>query len=486
MEVEWEDGTGVRQKWSSWMPTWDSSWYGAEKLLPASVYDISICFKVHVPGGPWPLHKVDRQSSCMWVMNKDCHIEEVVWLRSNELSLAEGVDITFELKGPATACYLWRAWNTANTGTRKDWEVWEDISSRPVRQDFSETLDAADGAAPLSASLGNPALFFKCTTKRMCAALRVLLDVHRETLHGLVELDRQFTQQWVGTNVGNTTSASLGIGSAVMLFVALPVGIGLGVGSAVTAGLTFAGDILADRAHHSTLRKQLSRDAASAFVVSELVREWLQAQQTLGSSGKQNMSLTVSAIPTPARSAAADAIDGGLGAGSVVNSAAGHLVHVAGASQVAGIAGALIQTGVAIRGWTSMNSGQQIVREKIQEMACRIFQIQHLLAAVDRLECHVCCESITLADDVRRCKDRFHCFHAQCVAHLEQLGQHLCPKCSGELSATLELMVESAATYKQSLLTERLSSAGKHGCLGSVGTGSCCNIQRAPRETLRA
>merc|ERR1719491_2577354 len=161
-----------------------------------------------------------------------------------------------------------------------------------------------------------------------------------------MELDGQFTHQWLGTNVGNTTSASLGIGSAVMLFVALPVGIGLGVGSAMTAGLTFAGDILADRAHHSSLRKQLSRDVSSAFVVSQLVKEWVKAQQTLGSSGKQQVSLTVSAVPTPARSTAANrAIDVGLGAGSVVNGAAGHMVHIAGASQVAGIAGALIQTG---------------------------------------------------------------------------------------------------------------------------------------------
>lgn len=308
--------------------------------------------------------------------------------------------------------------------------------------------------------------------------LRALLEVHRETLQGLVELDGQFTSQWVGTNVGNTTSASLGIASAVCLFVVLPVGIGLGVGSAVTAGLTFAGDTLADRAHHSTFRKQLSRDASSAFVVSELVKEWVQAQQTLGSSGNQQLSLTVSKVATPARTTAADhAIDGGLGAGSVVNGAAGHIVHVAGASQVAGIAGALIQTGVAIRGWTTMNSGQQIVRDKIREMSCRILQIQHLLAAVDRLECHICSDSITLIDDVRRCKDYFHCFHARCIQHLVRFRKEHCSSCGGELTPEVELMVESAANYKRGLLAQSLVSGSG---------GGCCNIQRATAETVRA
>jgi hypothetical protein len=79
MEVEWEDGTGIRQHWSSWMPTWDSSWYGAEKLLPSSVYDICVRFKGHGPGGPWVIPKVDRHSHCSWVMRLDgTHEEEVI------------------------------------------------------------------------------------------------------------------------------------------------------------------------------------------------------------------------------------------------------------------------------------------------------------------------------------------------------------------------------------------------------------------------
>merc|ERR1719359_652551 len=138
-------------------------------------------------------------------------------------------------------------------------------------------------------------LYYKCTTKRMCAALRALVEVHRQTLQVLKELDRQFASQWVGTNVGNTTSASLGIASAVCLFVVPPLGIGLGIGSAIAAGLTFTGDTLADRAHHSTFRKQLSKDAWNAFVAAELLKEWVQAQHTIGSSGKSLTLVSASA-----------------------------------------------------------------------------------------------------------------------------------------------------------------------------------------------
>jgi hypothetical protein len=384
--------------------------------------------------------------------------------------MTEGIDVTFELAGPATGCYLVRAWNAANMGIPRSWEVWDDKRSRPFFQECSVTLEAADGAAPLSVALGNPSLYFKCTTKRMCAALRALLEVHRETLQVLAELDRQFTGQWVGTNVGNTTSASLGIASAVMLFVVPPVGIGLGVGSAITAGITFTGDALADRAHHSTFRRQLSKDAWNAFVVAGLLKEWVQAQQTLGSSGKQS-NFSVSAPSTSCGSKLEQAIDGGLAAGSVVSGAASRVATgVAGACQVLGIAGALIQTGVAIRGWTSTTSGQQIVRGKIQELSCRILQIQHLLATVDRLECPICSENITLADDVCHCKNRLHCYHARCM---RRFRKRECPDCGGELIPEVVLMIESAPRYMQ-----RFSSKG------SSVTSSCCNVQRVPSEAV--
>jgi hypothetical protein len=334
-------------------------------------------------------------------------------------------------------------------------------------------LDAADGAAPLLVALGNPILYYKCTTKRMCAALRVLLEIHRETLQVLMGLDAQFTGQWMGTNFGNTASAGLGIASAVCLFVVPPVGVGLGVGSAITAGLAFTGDVIADSAHHSIFRKQLSRDAFHAFVVGELLKQWAQAQQSLGSSGKQSCWSTDRSSDNQDSIRMEQAIDGGLFAGGVVNgvaSKAGAGGIVAGASRAFGIAGALIQTGVAIRGWTSTSSGQQLVRSKTQELLFRILQIQHLLAAVDRLECHACSENITLADDVIHCKGVFHCFHARCIRHLERRGTACCPLCGDELNPESELMIESVADYKQSLHAKGRSSCG------------CCDIQRASLE----
>lgn len=358
----------------------------------------------------------------------------------------------------------------------KGWEMWADVDSRPILQDCSETLEAADCAAPLAVALGNPALYYKCTTKRMCSALHALLSVHRQTLQGLAELDGQFTNQWMGANVGNTTSASLGIASAVCLFVVQPLGIGLGVGSALCAGVTFAGDTIADHAHHSILRKQLSRDAMNAFVVAGLIQEWVQAQQSLGSSGEQ-LSFTVGRVATPARcSTSGDAIDGGLAAGSVVNGVASRVgAGVAGASQVLGIAGALIQTGVAIRGWTSTNAGQQIVRSKVQELSYRILQIQHLLAAMDRLECTACSDMVTLADDVRHCKQNLHCFHARCVSHFSPSRKLCCPSCGSAFTKDFEMLVESASRYKQNTL----AAARKKQSVLEGALGSCCNVQRA-------
>lgn len=478
MEVEWEDGTGVRQQWSSWMATCDGSWYGAEKFLPSSVSDITVRFMVHIPGGPWPVMRVDRHRRCSWIERE----EELIRFRSSSVSIAENVDVTFELRGPAHACYLYRAWNVCNNGVPQSWEVW-DGASKPLLQD-SETLEAADSAAPLIMAPEDPSLFYKCTKKRMCAALRALAEVHRQTLRALSELDNSFSRQWVGTNVGNTTSAGLGIASAVCLFVVPPVGIGLGVGSAVAAGLTFAGDAAATHAHNSAFRRQLSRDAWNALAVAELLQQWVEAQRALGASGKS----ALTASPTVAGGACCgvskcdrdQAIDGGLYAGSAVNGAVGAGTQiasragaaVAAATQVVGVAGALIQTGFAIRGWTSTNSGQQMVRDKAHELACRILQIQHLLAAVDRLECPVCCDDVTLADDVRHCQDKLHCFHARCVRRLGQLGTSQCPSCGCELFPETEVMVESAPRYEQRLI--------------SKSVGVCSNIQKNKPDPVRS
>lgn len=482
MELEWENGTGLRQQWSSWNASSDGSWYGAEKFLPSSVYDISVRFRVHVPGGPWPVMRVNRHQRCSWIGQEGQREEEVIRFRSSPLCAGERVDVTFELKGPAHVCYLYRAWNACNNGVPQSWEVWEGADSKPLFQE-SESLDAADSAAPLIVSLGDPALFYKCTKKRMCAALRALSEVHRESLQALSDLDGQFSLQWAGANVGNTTSAGLGIASAVCLFVAPPVGIGLGIGSAVTAGLTFAGDVAATHAHNSAFRRQLSRDAWNALAAAELLREWIEAQQALGASGKQSSLepgsiVRVDSCSSVTRCSRDQAIDGGLYAGSAVNMGCGAGTQiaskagaaVAAASQVVGIAGALIQTGFAIRGWTSMSSGQQMVRFKVQELSSRILQIQHLLAAVDRLECPACSDDITLADDVRHCKDRLHCFHARCVRRVGRQGASQCLLCGCDVLPETDVMVEFSAKYERSCVSHY--------------SGACGRMQKARPEPL--
>merc|ERR1712039_994502 len=88
----------------------------------------------------------------------------------------------------------------------------------------------------------------------------------------------------------------------------------------------------------------------------------------------------------------------------------------AAAGQAFGIAGALISTGIAFRGWSSRKGGQTAVRKKISELLMRVLRIQHLLAMIDRLECPICASHITLDSQVRHCVGHAHCFHASCLS----------------------------------------------------------------------
>eukprot|EP00440_Ansanella_granifera_P069026 gb/GFBE01074877.1/.p1 GENE.gb/GFBE01074877.1/~~gb/GFBE01074877.1/.p1 ORF type:complete len:609 (+),score=99.32 gb/GFBE01074877.1/:1-1827(+) len=487
MEVGWEDGTGIRQTWSSWSDELENGWYEAEKLLPSSATDISVHFKVHGLGGPWDVCRVDRRRKCEWVADGNGrHQSEVIWLRASDAHLNDEVDAIFELAGHFNGCYIRRAWNCVDVSSdRYPWEHWSDALSRPRVQPPCSTLEAADGAAPLAVGLGNPRVYLICTTKRMCAAARELVEIHRQTLRGLRQLDAKFTGQWWGVNMGTSASAGLGIASAVLLFVAPPVGVGLGVGSAVTGGLAFAGDVATDRELLADFRSQLSRDTRDAFAVAELLREWLLARQALVAysacgeppcasssdsctgvqgisvSGVSQRQLSVSssfsmaedvacwgAAHSSSSNALGTALDTGLTAGAVAEGAAATGTRVAqqlgqsvaaAASQVLGIAGALISTGYAIRGWSSTKAGQTAVRQKSADLTKRLLQLQHLLASVDRLECPICADGITLAESVRRCMHSFHCFHDRC---LHRYASH-CPSCESPLEMEAQMMVDS-------------------------------------------
>jgi hypothetical protein len=317
------------------------------------------------------------------------------------------------------------------------------------------------------------------------------MDVHRGTLERLRVWDKQFTGQWVGANLGNTASAGLGIASAVLLFLAPPVGAGLGIGSAVAGGLTFAGDSLADSAHCADLRRQLSKDTWNSFVVSELLKEWVQARQALRAAASESDVLmerpllrTISSAsevsfggPSPrctvgcgggdgSSGDVGDALDTGLTAGAVVDGGAVMGVRVAdglgktaaAASQVLGVAGALISTGFAIRGWSTIKAGHAAVRAKKQELTLRLLQIQHLLASLDRLECPICADDITLSDTVRHCSGSMHCFHATCLSRLwggVASSSSACPVCCDPMEQEFEMLVDSVDRFRSKSSSEK-------------------------------
>lgn len=468
MEVEWEDGTGVRQTWTSWTDELESSWFEAVKLLPSRATAISVSFKVHGPGGPWDICGVDRHKKCEWTFSHDGKPQpEVIWLRTGMEDTFNRIDVVFELSGPVHGCYVSRAINTAREGPPEWWECWTDKKSRPLPEERAATLDAADGAAPL-VGLGEPRLYYKCTAKRMCAALHVLLDIHRDTIFGLRELDARFTGQWVGVNSANTVSAGMGIAAAVLLFTVPPVGVGLGIGSAITGGVAWAGDLAADHAHFAGLRKQVSKDAWNAFAVTELIKQWMDAQEALGASNSAAglMQCFGSGMRGPQTAAArveelvGRPVDNVIVAAGVSQGTAQTATRFAErvanvgsgigvASQVFGVASALVSTGIAIRGWSSTKSGQHAVRDQMSVIGLRIRQIEHLLATVDRLECPICADNITLMDDVRHCKDGHHCFHEQCLQQRE-----VCPCCYCSLEQHAESMVDSVPNFQRKLLPQ--------------------------------
>eukprot|EP00928_Gymnodinium_smaydae_P052714 TRINITY_DN3684_c2_g1_i1.p1 TRINITY_DN3684_c2_g1~~TRINITY_DN3684_c2_g1_i1.p1 ORF type:complete len:634 (+),score=114.77 TRINITY_DN3684_c2_g1_i1:168-1904(+) len=436
MEVDWDEGAGVRHQWSSWSDQVANGWHEAEKLLPSSATDIRVRFQARGLRGFEPVWKVDRRRRCAWVLHQGQFQQEVITLRARADDIDEGVDVLFELKGPATACYVSRAWNAKREIGLKpsEWEHWEEVKTRPRAHAPPATLEAADGAAPLLAAFGDPELFFACATKRLGAAATALVEVHRATLRGLWELEGSLAGQKTGVNAGNTATAGLGIASAVLLFVAPPLGVALGAASATAGGVTCAGDALADQAHAADLREQLSRDAWDSFAFAELLQQWLRARKALGTSVPVGAASAVAdgrpagpRRPSDGDGALSAAIDAGLMAGAVTNTAATTATRlVAGLSAAAqsgalaatgvlGIVGALISTGMAIRGFKATKPSEQATRDFIAELRERVLQTQHLLAVLGRLECPICCDTLTLEDDVKRCSRSLHYFHTHCA-----------------------------------------------------------------------
>jgi hypothetical protein len=479
MEVQWENGSGERQRWSSWDDQIQNGWFEAEKILPSSATDISVEFKVrHLFDGATDVRKVDRRQNCEWVSSTELHskgaaVPEVIWLRAAQSNHDAPVDVIFQMKGPALGCHVARAWNTARFSAPEYWELWE-RRWRPSPEPRLATMVAADQAAAPNAGLGQPADYLESRQKRLSAAASKLMEIRRDTIDGLRQLDAHFTAQWVGVNSGNTAAAGLAVGSAIGMFLFPPLGISLGVAAAAAGGATTVADLTVENTHLSEFRRQMSMDMWNAVAVAELENEWLHAREYEGQAFEAAACASRAAVPEDVRAGGTRLIQ--LGSALVgmadmagdtltatgVAAATGATVtrgidvatsasssNLAAASSTArlgsvasrafGVFGAVAATGIAVHGWCTTKISQQVLRAKLAELTSSLLFMQRWLASLDNLECTICLENLSLLDNAARCSSNWHYFHASC---LEQwcngcAGRNVestCPDCRGEIA----------------------------------------------------
>jgi len=470
MEVEWDQGAGERQLWSSHVEP-ICSWYEAEKVLPSNAVNIRVRFKTHAVTSSY-VNKVDRRNDCQWVKAGYGLIPEEIWLRKDEAKRKAAIDLTFELRGTLSDCHVWRAWNVARGMQHppEAWESWEEVSSRPQRKMKFKVLRAAAVVCsmPSTDQENNPLENLSIACKRLVAAAKALQEARRETLAKLQDIDEKLTGQWVAVNSGNTIGAGLAVASAALLIVAPPVGAagaaGLGIGSAAACTASTAGDVVSDQVMMADLRHILADDDANTLIVAELQREWLQARDRAGSelkaSGRdlEEMSLeelgqlglhgvrvglavahtiVTAAIGVPnAQLVAAEA--------SLLGSRALPI-----AARFLSVAGAVVSVGAAAHGWATTKSLQGTVRKRLQDITRSMLMTERWLAGMNELECPICLSRIELSDDVRGCKGSWHYSHSACleqwVAKCSSGSREAaCPVCCGPLAphtGILEMLI---------------------------------------------
>eukprot|EP00930_Biecheleria_cincta_P077676 TRINITY_DN64988_c0_g1_i1.p1 TRINITY_DN64988_c0_g1~~TRINITY_DN64988_c0_g1_i1.p1 ORF type:complete len:477 (+),score=53.80 TRINITY_DN64988_c0_g1_i1:61-1491(+) len=431
MHVEWEVGTGERQSWNSWEDACQNSWYEAEVILPSSATDISVRFQAGGVLNWQDVCKVDRHDNCVWVLTDGTHYpEEVFWFRTQGITALESIDAVFQLAGPKAACYVRCAQNLASQGALAEWEG----ESRPEAAALPRTLIAAERAR--GRHTGDPGLFQVSTARRLCAATQELIEVHRETLDGLRELDEWCSLHWYGVNAANSMSAVLSSVAAPFVFVFPPVGLGLGAGAAAIGVLTYAGDSVGDASNFKAISDLISADTWNTCVHAELTKEWLQACDLHGqtcavTTDPATLEDTFSTGARVARLAAGTA-EIASGATNLANTARATMPAVVAArvaSRVLTITGAVVSTGIAVHGWTRSNVSQQLVRRKIDELTEKIVRLQCLAFLLDgNFECPICLEPIAVTDPIRRCRPNSHPFHAACFSTWAQIDP-TCPVC---------------------------------------------------------
>eukprot|EP00929_Paragymnodinium_shiwhaense_P082721 TRINITY_DN43734_c0_g2_i1.p1 TRINITY_DN43734_c0_g2~~TRINITY_DN43734_c0_g2_i1.p1 ORF type:complete len:621 (+),score=143.63 TRINITY_DN43734_c0_g2_i1:74-1936(+) len=475
MEVSWKTKAGgERQRWS-WSSADDPlcSFFEAEKLLPSSAFDIRVAFQVRTVVATWDVGKVDRRADCRWCPPSDEAASsksvslEVITFREHDSSQEDPVDAMFELRGPSTHCYVWRAWNSGRslqTGPEL-WEHWEDIESRPELEQRPAVLVKADEIARPAEGSEDPMEYCSYATRRLAAAVRTLIDIRRSTLKALEQVDASLTGQWMAVNSANTVSAALGVAGVLPLLATGVMSAPLLLGSALVGGSAVAGDVLADHLQLRELRKQLGADAWNTFATAELEEEWLRARSraaeactaaadrsagvsegppppratdggaatsVVGAAEAADNTVTVSNCSTVAarlmacaakdvsRPAAAATAGATAGAADAAASASSSGVVVASsasgvlAARALGIFGAAVSTGVAVHGWSTTKGLQKQVRKQSVMLTKTLAQALHWLSSMGQLNCDICRQRIILAHDAARCEDSWHCFHEPC------------------------------------------------------------------------
>lgn len=448
MEVEWKNGDGDQQRWSSWDDQVQNGWYEAEIVLPSSAIDIKVAFTAHGIKDN-AVKKVDRKNGCKWIkdkVTKKCPREEF-FLRSSPKTAVDPVDVTFKLKGAAAACYVQKAWNAARNRAPDEWEHWEGKSPRPQAQPRLATLMAADKAAPPECDSDDPLQLVASRQARLNAAASVLVEIRRETINGLRKLDGSITKQWLGVNSANTATAGLAVGSAAAMFVAPPLGIGLGLAAAATGGMTTAADVSEDSCMLKSFRNQLSLDRWNAHAVAELENDWLVAREKAEEALAEEGDSGIGNGSTELCFKGARFVQMGSSVTNVVSQLADGAVATRGAvaagaatARVAGVFGAVAAVGVAAHGWSTTKFSQKAVRAKLAELTSSLLSMQRWLAGLERLECPICLEALSLVGQTRRCCHSYHYFHAECLQNWCQTCEGrdwavTCPECRGQVSA---------------------------------------------------
>jgi len=441
MKVQWID-CGVEHTWRSWDDAL-CGYYQAVKLLPAHCTDIRVSFRSY-PGGHH-VRKVNRKKKCAWE-----HGEEVISFRKDGSFEPRGLDVLFELRGSLLTCYVHRAWNL-RSDRREDWEHWSRGGPSQEALGVPSTLRTADMVFPSRIVEGmqgdeSAAATVAMALARLKAASKALLEVRRRTQTVLLQLNGQVGKQWYAVNSSNTVAAGLAVASFPTLFLAPPVGVALGLGSAAVGVGATAGDVAGASHNGSRLGQVVLDDLWEQFGFEAIEAEFRETLQVAASSLHGPHSCYSAHGTAMAVGAASIRVGSVLARSAKLSRAV--MATRAGAQGVAntvgkvlGGVGAGLAVGIAIHGWSTSTPNQKMVAEKLEEVERSLDYLELIAEQVDSaLVCQLCEQPLEFGfsdQGIRRCA-QFHCFHGRCLQEFAHGAGHCpsCPQASGsELTA---------------------------------------------------